>query len=62
MQYRALTVLVIVAVMVSSSAISLLAQDIKIGYIDSIKIFAEYEETREAERIYKREVDQCLKT
>lgn len=34
-----------------------LAQDGKIGYIDSIKIFAEYGETQEAERIYRKEVD-----
>jgi len=40
------------------TAISSLAQDLKIGYIDSIKIFADYKETQEAERQYKREVDQ----
>ena len=33
-------------------------QDLKLGYIDSQRIFAEYAETQEAERIYKREVDQ----
>ncbi|MDH3215788.1 MAG: OmpH family outer membrane protein [Candidatus Krumholzibacteria bacterium] len=34
------------------------AQDeIKIGYIDSQRIFAEYKETQEAERVYKGEVD-----
>lgn len=38
-------------------AASLLAQEVKIGYIDSIKIFAEYKETQEAERVYKKEVD-----
>jgi outer membrane protein len=38
-------------------AISLLAQEVKIGYIDSIKIFAEYKETQEAEQLYKNEVD-----
>jgi len=37
--------------------VSLLAQGIKIGYIDSTKIFAEYKETQEAERIYKKEVE-----
>jgi len=35
----------------------LLAQEIKIGYIDSIKIFAEYQETRDAENVYKKEVE-----
>ena len=39
------------------SVISLLAQEVKIGYIDSIKIFAEYKETQEAEQLYKKEVD-----
>jgi outer membrane protein len=33
------------------------AQDIKIGYIDSQRIFLEYKETQEAERQYKQEVD-----
>lgn len=39
------------------SAVSVLAQDIKIGYIDSIKIFAEHPGTQEAERKYREEVD-----
>lgn len=30
---------------------------IKIGYVDSQRIFAEYRETQEAERLYKQEVD-----
>lgn len=32
--------------------------ELKIGYIDSQRIFLEYKETQEAERLYKREVDQ----
>jgi outer membrane protein len=36
---------------------SALAQEIKLGYIDSQRIFAEYGETQEAERLYKQEVD-----
>lgn len=32
------------------------AQDVKIGYIDSIRIFAENKETRDAEEIFNREV------
>jgi outer membrane protein len=43
---------------VAGGSISALAQDIKIGYIDSIKIFAENKETQEAERLYRRDVDQ----
>ena len=34
------------------------AQDIKLGYIDSQRIFLEYKETQEAERLYKQEVEQ----
>lgn|SRR5262245_38582067 len=37
---------------------SALAQDIKIGYIDSIKIFAENKETQDAERVYRQDVQQ----
>lgn len=46
------------AAVLTGGAISALAQDIKIGYIDSIKIFAENKETQEAERIYRRDVEQ----
>jgi outer membrane protein len=58
MKFKAVTAILIAAVIVPASAISLLAQDVKIGYIDSIKIFAEYRETQEAERLYRQEVDQ----
>ena len=37
---------------------SALAQEIKIGYIDSIKIFAENKETQDAERVYRQDVQQ----
>lgn len=47
----------VAALVLPVTAISSLAQDLKIGYIDSIKIFADYKETQEAERQYKREVD-----
>jgi outer membrane protein len=33
------------------------AQEIKFGYIDTVKIFAEFNETVEAEEIYKKEVE-----
>jgi outer membrane protein len=58
MKFKAVMALLIAAILVPASAISLLAQDVKIGYIDSIKIFAEYRETQEAERLYRQEVDQ----
>ena len=44
--------------LVGGTAISALAQTLKIGYIDSIKIFAENKETQDAERIYRGDVQQ----
>lgn len=38
--------------------VSALAQQVKIGYIDSIKIFAENKETQDAERVYRQDVQQ----
>jgi outer membrane protein len=58
MKSKMLTALLLAVVIVPATAISLLAQEVKIGYIDSIKIFAEYKETQDAERLYRREVDQ----
>ncbi len=49
--------LLLVAV-VAGGPISALAQNLKIGYIDSIKIFAENKETQDAERVYRRDVEQ----
>jgi outer membrane protein len=46
------------ALSVPGGPISALAQTVKIGYIDSIKIFAENKETQEAERVYRRDVEQ----
>lgn len=34
-----------------------LAEEVKIGYVDTIKIFSEYKETVEAEEIYRKEVE-----
>lgn len=47
-----------VVMMVAGGAVSALAQEVKIGYIDSIKIFAENKETQEAERVYRQDVQQ----
>lgn len=46
------------ALALAGSAVSALAQEVKIGYIDSIKIFAENKETQEAERVYRQDVQQ----
>jgi outer membrane protein len=46
------------AALVAVSAGSSLAQTLKIGYIDSIKIFAENKETQDAERLYRSDVAQ----
>ncbi|MCI0452302.1 MAG: OmpH family outer membrane protein [Candidatus Latescibacteria bacterium] len=45
-------------VVLTGAAVSALAQEVKIGYIDSIKIFAENKETQEAERLYRQDVQQ----
>lgn len=55
---KTVSVLMIAAIVLPATGVSVLAQDLKIGYIDSIKIFAQYEGTQEAERLYKRDVDQ----
>ncbi len=54
------TFFLVALVMLSSMCVTAFAQDvtIKIGYIDSQRIFAEYRETQEAELVYKKEVDQ----
>lgn len=57
MKIKVIAALLVTVVIVPLTAISLLAQDAKIGYIDSIKIFADYRETQEAERVYRQEVD-----
>jgi outer membrane protein len=57
MRTKAFPVFLIAAFVLSTSGISLLAQEVKIGYIDSIKIFGEYSETQEAEKTYKKEVE-----
>ncbi len=57
MRSKSTIVIVLSLTLLMFSTISLLAQEVKIGYIDSIKIFAEYKETQEAEVAYKKEVD-----
>jgi len=44
--------------LLAAGPISALAQDVKIGYIDSIKIFAENKDTQAAEALYRKDVDQ----
>ena len=58
MKHKMVIAVLTAAILIPASAISLLAQDVKIGYIDSIKIFADYRETQDAERLYRQEVDQ----
>lgn len=57
MNSKVIGITVLTAGFLLGSAISSLAQEIKIGYIDSIKILAEYQGTQEAERLYRQEVD-----
>lgn len=58
MMRKFLAGVVVAAAMVAGGSNSALAQSIKIGYIDSIKIFAENKETQDAERLYRRDVEQ----
>jgi len=44
--------------LVGVTARTSLAQTLKIGYIDSVKIFAENKETQDAERVYRSDVAQ----
>jgi len=46
------------AVALAFAAVQAQEFKLKIGYIDSQRIFAEFRETQEAERLYKKEVDQ----
>jgi outer membrane protein len=57
---RKTTFLLMSVSMLLSLGVAAFAQtaEIKIGYIDSQRIFAEYRETQEAEQVYKKEVDQ----
>lgn len=41
--------------------VSLMAEELKIGYIDTVKIFAEFKETVDAEALYKKEVEAWTK-
>lgn len=58
MRKQLIAVTVLALAMVAGTAISTIAQTIKIGYIDSIKIFAENKETQDAERVYRNDVQQ----
>jgi outer membrane protein len=54
-----LSIAFVLAVFIAGFAGSLArAQELKIGYIDSQRIFAEFRETQEAEKVYKKEVEQ----
>lgn len=55
---KVLSVLLAAAFLAPLGAKTVLAQADKIGYIDSIKIFADFKETQEAERLYRRDVEQ----
>ena len=57
MRFKLVMMAALAAFIVQFGPLSSLAQEGKIGYIDSIKIFADYKETQEAERLYKQEVD-----
>lgn len=47
----------LVLIAVSLIPVHLFAQDIKLGYVDTVKLFSQYSETVEAEKVYKKEVE-----
>ena len=55
---KRISVILLAAYSVSLFPSALLhAEEVKIGYIDTVKIFSNFKETIEAEEIYKKEVD-----
>ena len=58
MKFKLFVVPLAAAMVLAGGAVSALAQEVKIGYIDSIKIFAENKETQDAERVYRQDVQQ----
>jgi outer membrane protein len=58
MKFKLFVVSLGAAMVLAGGVVSALAQEVKIGYIDSIKIFAENKETQEAERVYRQDVQQ----
>ena len=57
MAHKTITIILLAAALSMFGLGAAFAQDLKIGYIDSQRIFAEYRETQEAERLYKQEVE-----
>lgn len=55
---KLMATIVLAGALVGVTAASSLAQTLKIGYIDSIKIFAQNKETQDAERLYRSDVAQ----
>ncbi len=53
---RKLTLIVLALCILTAAAVPAVAE-VKIGYIDTVKIFANFKETIEAEEIYKKEVE-----
>jgi len=54
---KKLSVMMLVFFTVSIISSNLSAQEIKLGYVDTVKLFSQYSETVEAEKIYKKEVE-----
>ena len=53
---RKLTLIVLALCILTAAAVPAVAE-VKIGYIDTVKIFANFKETIEAEEVYKKEVE-----
>jgi len=54
---KRLSVIAMALLVVSVTTVGLSAQEIKLGYVDTVKLFSQYSETIEAEKIYKKEVE-----
>ncbi|MBN1164924.1 MAG: OmpH family outer membrane protein [Candidatus Krumholzibacteriota bacterium] len=55
---KSIATLVLAAYLVTLFPVGIaLAEDVMVGYVDTVKIFADFEETIEAEEIFKKEVD-----
>jgi outer membrane protein len=50
-------IMVVLSISIMAAAAVPATAEVKIGYIDTVKIFANFRETIEAEEIYKKEVD-----
>ncbi len=54
---RRIALFIVCSVIFITASMNVSAEEIKLGYLDTIKILGNYKETQEAEEIYKKEVE-----